>query len=114
MNSIWDVVNGECRHTLHGHTNGVHSVVWSPDGKTVVSGSDDGTIKFWNVVNGGCTHIVSGHTRGVCSVALSPDGKTVASGSWDSTIKLWDIITSYQEYLEQLIKEEQQKNSGLK
>ena len=42
---IWDLESGACRSTLQGHTNWVYSVAISTDGKTVVSGSHDYTVR---------------------------------------------------------------------
>jgi WD40 repeat protein len=68
-------------------------VAFSPDGKTLASGSADHTIKLWEVATGKEQATLKGHTRVVTSVAFSPDGKTLASGSTDKTIKLWDVTT---------------------
>ena len=69
---------------------GVRSVAFSPDGKTIVSGSEDQTIKLWNL-EGKQLLYITGHTGLIRSIAFSPDGKTIASGSADSTIKLWNL-----------------------
>ncbi|MHB8954469.1 MAG: WD40 repeat domain-containing protein [Pirellulaceae bacterium] len=79
--------------TFAGHTAAVYSVVFSPDGKTLASGSEDNTIKLWDVKTGIITATLEGHTKTIWSVAFSPDGKTLASGSEDKTIKLWDVKT---------------------
>src|SRR6516162_4943192 len=88
-----DVATGKERATLKGHTEVVTSVAYSPDGKTLASGSRDKTIKLWEVATGKEQATLKGHTGEVWSVAYSPDGKTLASGSWDATIKLWDVQT---------------------
>ncbi len=67
----------------------VHSVAISPDGRTVVSGSADKTIKVWDLASGSLKATLTGHSGWVFSVAISPDGRTVVSGSWDKTIKVW-------------------------
>ncbi|KAJ3015643.1 UNVERIFIED_CONTAM: POC1 centriolar protein A [Siphonaria sp. JEL0065] len=79
--------------TLYGHTSGINSVVISADGETVVSGSDDKTVKLWDTRTGECTRTLEGHTSYVYSVAISADGETVVSGSRDKTVKLWDTQT---------------------
>jgi WD40 repeat protein len=77
---------------LSGHLNFVNSAEFSPDGKTLASSSDDGTIILWDVASRQpIGQPLSEHSNVVYSVAFSPDGKTLASGSEDGTIILWDV-----------------------
>ncbi|MCT7966362.1 serine/threonine protein kinase [Laspinema sp. D1] len=78
-------------NTLAGHSGWVWSVAISPDGQTLVSASNDKTIKIWNLANGNLIRTLAGHSRLVNSVAISPDGQTLVSGSADGTIKIWNL-----------------------
>ena len=84
------VATAQLKATLEGHTDLVWSVAFSPNGRTLASGSQDRTIRLWNPNNGNLKRTLSGHRDAVNSVAFSPDGRTLASGSWDGTIRLWN------------------------
>lgn len=78
---------------LMGHTKRVLSLVFSPDGTLLASGSSDNTIRIWDVATGTEKFELSGHTHLVNAVAFSRDGKRLASGSSDSTVRVWDVTT---------------------
>jgi WD40 repeat protein/uncharacterized caspase-like protein len=75
------------------HTLPVTSVAFSPNGKLVLSGSEDKTLKLWDASTGALVRSFEGHLDEVTSVAFSPDGTRVLSGSKDKTVKLWDVAT---------------------
>jgi WD40 repeat protein len=77
--------------TLQGHESDVYSVAFSPDGKLIVSGSWDNTVRLWDIQGKRVGQPFQGHEDYVYSVAFSPDGKLIVSGSWDKTVRLWDI-----------------------
>lgn len=85
-------VRGRKIRTFKRHKGSVRSVAFSPDGKTVLSGSKDGSLKLWDISKGGrVIRIYNGHKGSVNSVAFSNDGKYVLSGSDDETVRLWDM-----------------------
>ena len=85
------------QHVLQGHTDSVNSVAFSPDGRHIVSGSNDRTIRVWDAQIGvQVGNSLQGHTQPVNSVAFSPDGRHIASGSSDRTIRVWDAQTGVQ------------------
>jgi len=77
--------------TLQGHEKSVMSVAISADGKLIVSGSWDSTVRLWDISGNPIGQPLRGHENFVNSVAISADGKLIVSGSWDSTVRLWDI-----------------------
>jgi serine/threonine protein kinase len=82
--------------SLTGHSSWVDSVIYSPDGRYLASGSNDKTIKIWEVATGKQLRTLTGHYGEVYSVVYSPDGRYLASGSWDKNIKIWEVATGKQ------------------
>ena len=79
------------QNLLQGHTSGVNSVAFSPDGRSIVSGSDDRSVRLWNAeTRQPIGQPLQGHTGSVLSVAFSPDGRRIVSGSSDRSVQLWD------------------------
>jgi WD40 repeat protein len=76
-----------------GHSAWLTDYEVSRDGKYMVTGSYDNTVKLWDYASGRELVTLSGHQNVVESVAFSPDGRTIASGSYDGTIKFWDVAT---------------------
>jgi WD40 repeat protein len=76
-----------------GHTFPVSSVAYSPDGRFVVSGSADSSVKIWDLETGRELWTLPEHEAAVKSVAYSPDGRHIVSGAADYSIKLWDVET---------------------
>ena len=90
---ILDTITGSQMAILSGHTNAVICLTFLSDGKSLISGSNDKTVKLWDIQTGGVVKTFYGHSDGVLSVSISADHTRIASGSWDQTVCLWDIQT---------------------
>jgi serine/threonine-protein kinase len=78
------------RYILKGHTDGVITVAWSPDGTRLASGSRDHTARLWSAANQQSTATYRGHRAAVLAIAWSPDGALLASGGRDRLVQLWN------------------------
>ncbi len=89
---IWDLQTGQpVGKPLYGHTNYIRSFVFSTDGKTIVSSSDDNTIRFWSVTKRQeLREPLQVQSTSAETLDLSPNGHTLASGSKDGMVYLWD------------------------
>ncbi len=78
---------------FEGHKSYARSLAFSPDGRYLLSGSVDSTIRLWDVETGQQVKQLDGHLEEVRSVAFSTDGRWVLSGGQDHTVRLWDLET---------------------
>ena len=76
-----------------GHTGPVGALALSPDGRFLVSGSEDTTLKIWDTATGNVLRTLSGHDQSVLAAAISPDGRQIASGGADATVRVWNAVT---------------------
>lgn len=93
MIQIWEAATGRLLTTLKGHLAPVRALAFSPDGRTLLSGSADSSIRLWDVNAGRELRTVGMSFGAVRAVAFSPDGKTAATGGDDSTVHLLDAAT---------------------
>jgi WD40 repeat protein len=87
---MWNPESPEDVRVLQGHTDRVQGLAFSPDGKLLVSGSRDNTIRFWDAESGEPRGMLAGHTDHIHCVAFSPNGQMLAS-SGHETIRLWHV-----------------------
>jgi WD40 repeat protein len=74
-------------------SSSVLGCAFSPDGKLIVSASDDYRLKVWDSETGRLLRTLEGHSSYVRGCAFSPDGKLIVSASDDNTLKVWDAET---------------------
>ena len=86
---LWDLDSSELVRKFEGHSRRIRSIDFSPDGRALVSASEDGTLRVWDPVDGS-HELQLGHLLGITAVAFSPTGDLIASGSEDQTVRLWD------------------------
>ena len=76
---------------IRRHTAGVSAVGFSPDGRCVVAGTGEGTIKLWDAGAGRELHTLPGHQGFVTAFAFNPDSRRLASAGRDGLVKVWDV-----------------------
>lgn len=98
---LWDTTSGTSLVTfspvtdngqvISGHSNSVTAVAFSPDAATVLTGSDDQTIKLWDISGGVETRTFTGASARIASIAFSHDGLSIAGGATDGTVRVWTV-----------------------
>ena len=89
---IWNAITRQIKYIYRGHSSGVSTLAWSPDGKYIASGDENGIVLVWDVTAGDTIYTYNSQSE-VASVAWSPDGKRIVCGLYDSTIHIWDAFT---------------------
>jgi WD40 repeat protein len=90
---IWDVATGT-ESPLLRDSRPVLAVAFSPNGQTLASAGEAGTVQVWNLATGRVLRTMAGHVQAVTGVVFSPDGNRLASRSWDGTVKVWQTATA--------------------
>jgi WD40 repeat protein/serine/threonine protein kinase len=102
---VWDAQTGQEQLTFKGHSEGVTSVSFSPDGKRLASASGGrrdqgkeqfGEVKVWDAQTGQELLSFKGHTNAIRNVVFGPDGKRLATVARDNTLKVWDAQTGHE------------------
>ena len=90
---FWDSKTGEVLTEIEGlgpYAGSGGDLAFSPDGKRVLLGGQDGTIRIWDIATKRLLLTLQGHSSYVNSIAFSPDGEQLVSGSGDKTAIIWD------------------------
>jgi WD40 repeat protein len=90
--TVLKTADGKEQFTLGGHRKQITGIAFSPDGKTIITVSQDKNVRWWDATTGK-PEATELHGSSLACVAISPDGKMVASGAEDGTIKVWDLNT---------------------
>ncbi len=92
--SIWDLKTGKCSKRLKGHNAMVWSVAITPDGKRILSSSNDQTVRVWDVESGLEKIKLQGHIGTIWSVVAFADNiHALSAGVTDKTIRLWELVS---------------------
>jgi WD40 repeat protein len=83
---LWDLTTGAEVHRFTGHTGGIQSVAYAPDGSTVLTGSYDKTARLRDARTGAELCQFTGHTEYIKDVAFAPDGRTKSGGSSTTSV----------------------------
>jgi WD40 repeat protein len=81
------------RASFQKHTSQIDTVTFSPDGRSLVSASNDRTVVIWNVQDGSSNTLNDDSSRNIVTVTFSPDGRYIAVGGFDKTVRIWDVRT---------------------
>ena len=88
---IFDATSGELMLRVDGDEHDIHALTFTPDGRSLAGGTDNGEIQIWDAANGELTQTIMPHTSSVLALDFSPDGTILASTTWDEGLTLWDM-----------------------
>jgi WD40 repeat protein len=94
MVQLWKVSTGKRLLSFRVARGSLRALAFSPDGKTLATGGDDGIVRLWDAGTGKQRTALREVGTPVFCVAFSPDGKLIAAGGLDNAVTLWDVATA--------------------
>ena len=88
---LWDIATGKELRRFVGHNAGVRTISLSPNGKYMLTASEDSTARLWDLQTGAELRRFVGHSGWVLTAIFSPDGRYILTGSGDRTARLWYV-----------------------
>jgi WD40 repeat protein len=95
---VWRLETGEALHDKYpGHHHHIYALAFTPNGKRVVSGCCNGTVRLWNAQTGRELYRMQHDDHAtVLAIDVSPDGKRIASSAGDRSLRVWDSASGKQ------------------
>jgi WD40 repeat protein len=95
MNAIrlWDTATNQLLRQFDAHYFRVESVVFTPDGRTLISAGYDGVLRLWNTADGKECFLFAAHSSGISALKFSASGLELATAGQDGSVRLWQSAT---------------------
>jgi WD40 repeat protein len=89
---VWDATDGQLLHRI-AQPCWVTALAFSPDGRTIVTGHDDGSLRFWDARGQALVGEITAPASAISAIAYSPDGNTLVTAAEDRVVRTWDAAT---------------------
>ena len=88
---LWEVGQDNPRAVLRGHTARINGLSFTPDSDSLLSGSDDGSLRVWDVLHGQMVRLIQGYRPALYDLDWSPDGTRIITAGANGQVTVWDV-----------------------